>query len=123
MKGAGRFGCVLLILVLAVAGYLAVKITPVYMDKINFEDDVTRIVNRAGSDNWKDPTIKQQILRTAAVLNFDLSPGDIRIERAGRFQSASRLRVTVKYRRPLDFPGYTHQFAFESEFEALIGRL
>jgi hypothetical protein len=123
MKGAGRAGCVVMVLVLAIVGYLAIKITPVYMDKVNFEDDVTRIVNRAGSDNWKDPTIKQQILRTATGLNFDLDQGDIRIERAGRFQSASRLRVTVKYRRPLEFPGYTHQFEFESHFEALIGRL
>ncbi|GAB4128879.1 MAG: hypothetical protein Kow001_23480 [Acidobacteriota bacterium] len=123
MKGAGKAGCVVLVLVLAIVGYLAIKIAPVYMDKINFEDDVTRIVNRAGSDNWKDPTIKQQVLRTAAGLNFELDPGDVRIERVGRFQSASRLRVVVKYRRPLEFPGYTHQFEFESHFEALIGRL
>lgn len=112
-----------MVLVLAVLGFLAVKIIPVYMDKINFEDDVTRIVNKAGAENWADQPIRTQIMRTARTLDFELNQNDIRIERAGRFQSASRLRVGIKFRRPVRFPGYGYVFEFDTEFEALIGRL
>lgn len=122
-RGASRFGCLGMLLLMGAAVYLAVQIVPVYMDKISLEDDLTRIVNKAGAESWQDKPIRDQILRASAGLNFDLAPSDIEIERVGRFQSASRLRVTVKFSREVVFPGYSHLFAFQSEFESLVGRL
>ena len=122
-RGDSKFGCVAMLLLMALLVFLAVKIVPVYVDKISFGDDVTRIVNRAGANNWGDQAIREQIIKTARSLDFDLRQGQIKIERSGRFQSASRLKVTVTYSRDVSFPGYTHSFSFESEFEALVGRL
>ena len=122
-RGNGKLGCLLILLVLAVALFLTTKIGPVYFDKINFEDDLARIVNRAGSENWRDQPIREQILTTARGMNFEIGRDDVKINRIGRFQSASRLRVVVVYRRTVSFPGYTHVFRFESEAVALMGRL
>jgi hypothetical protein len=123
VRGNGKLGCLLTLLVLAVALFLTYKIGPVYFDKISFEDDLARIVNRAGSENWRDQPIREQILATARGMNFDIVRDDVKINRVGRFQSASRLRVVVAYRRTVTFPGYTHVFRLESEAVALVGRL
>jgi hypothetical protein len=123
VRGNGKLGCLLTLLVLAVALFLTYKIGPVYFDKINFEDDLARIVNRAGAENWRDQPIRDQVLATARGMNFEIARNEVRINRIGRFQSASRLRVVVVYRRTVSFPGYTHVFRFESEAVALMGRL
>ncbi len=122
-RGESKFGCVVVTLVLAVSLFLTYKIGPVYFDKVNFEDEVIRIVNRAGAENWKDRTIREQIMSTARTLGFEMSREKIKVDRLGRFQSASRLKVTITFGRLVEFPGYQHFFQFESEFTALIGRL
>jgi hypothetical protein len=122
-RGESKVGCVVVTLVLAVSIFLTYKIGPVYFDKVSFEDEVTRIVNRAGAENWKDQTIQGQILSTARSMGFEISRDKIRIDRFGRFQSASRLKVIITFGRLVEFPGYEHFFQFNSEFTALIGRL
>lgn len=122
-RGESKVGCVLISIVLAVCIFLTYKIGPVYFDKVSFEDEVTRIVNRAGAENWRDQTIREQILSTARSLDFEVAREKIKIDRMGRFQSASRLKVTVTYGRLVVLPGYENFFQFDSEFAALIGRL
>jgi len=112
-----------MLLLLVVAIFLVVKISPVFVDRVSFTEDLERIVNRAGSENWKDVSIRQHIQESARALEFELSPKDIQIERIGRFQSASRMKVSVKIRRSVEFPGYVHLFEFQVETTSLIGRL
>jgi hypothetical protein len=122
-RGESKVGCLLISIVLAVSIFLTYKIGPVYFDKVSLEDEITRIVNRAGAENWRDQTIRDQIMSTARSLGFEMSKERIKVDRMGRFQSASRLRVTVTYGRLVVLPGYQHFFQFDSEFSALIGRL
>jgi hypothetical protein len=122
-RGESRAGCLFMLLLVLVSLFLAYKVAPVYMDKINFEDEMARIVNRAGAENWRDRTIRDQIVTSARGFGFAIDKKKIKVDRAGRFQSASRLHVTMTYRRPVDFPGYRYVFTFESEATALIGRL
>ena len=122
-RGESKVGCLVITLVLAASIFLTYKIGPVYFDKVSFEDEVTRIVNRAGAENWKDQTIQAQILSTARSMGFEVARERIKIDRLGRFQSASRLKVIITFGRLVEFPGYKHFFQFNSEFTALIGRL
>ena len=121
--GESKAGCLLMLLLVLVALFLAYKIAPIYMDKINFEDEMARIVNRAGAENWHDRAIRDQILTSARGFGFMVDKTKIKVDRTGRFQSASRLHVIMTYQRPVDFPGYRYVFTFESEATALIGRL
>lgn len=122
-RGESRVGCVLMLLLVSVSLFLAYKIAPVYMDKINFEDEMARIVNRAGAENWRDQTIRDQIATSARGFGFAIEKNKIKVDRLGRFQSASRLHVTMTYERPVNFPGYRYVFSFKSDATALIGRL
>lgn len=122
-RGESRAGCLSMLLLVLVSLFLAYKVAPVYMDKINFEDEMARIVNRAGAENWQDRIIRDQIVTSARGFGFAIEKNKIKVDRTGRFQSASRLHVTMTYERPVDFPGYHYVFAFESEATALIGRL
>lgn len=122
-RGESKAGCLLMLLLVVVSLFLAYKIAPVYMDKINFEDEMTRIVNRAGAENWNDKAIRDQIVTSARGYGFAIDNKQIKVDRAGRFQSASRLHVTATYRRAVEFPGYSRVFHFDSEATALIGRL
>ncbi len=121
--GESRAGCLFMLLLVLVSLFLAYKVAPVYMDKINFEDEMARIVNRAGAENWRDRAIRDQIVTSARGFGFAIDKNKIKVDRTGRFQSAARLHVTMTYRRPVDFPGYEYVFTFESEATALIGRL
>ncbi len=122
-RGESRAGCLLMLLLVLVSLFLGYKVAPVYMDKINFEDEMARIVNRAGAENWRDQVIRDQIVTSARGFGFAIEKNKIKVDRTGRFQSASRLHVTMTYHRPVDFPGYRYIFKFESEATALIGRL
>ena len=62
-RGESKFGCLVISIVLVVALFLTYKVGPVYFDKVSFEDEVTRIVNRAGADNWRDQTIRDAQLQ------------------------------------------------------------
>ena len=72
-RGESKFGCLVISIVLVVALFLTYKVGPVYFDKVSFEDEVTRIVNRAGADNWRDQTIRDQIMSTGRSLGFEIS--------------------------------------------------
>ena len=122
-RGEGKAGCLLMLLLVVISLFLGYKIAPVYMDKINFEDEMARIVNRAGAENWRDKSIRDQIVTSARGFGFSIEKSHIKVDRTGRFQSASRLHVTMTYERPVEFPGYRYVFHFESEATALIGRL
>ena len=122
-RGEGKLGCLVVILLITLSVFLVYKIGPVYFDKISFEDDFARIVNRAGAENWRDQAIRDQVINAARAGHFEVNPKDIKVDRVGRFQSASRLKVTVKIRRQVEFPGYVKMFEFQPEATALIGRL
>ena len=42
-RGEGKAGCLLMLLLVVISLFLGYKIAPVYMDKINFEDEMARI--------------------------------------------------------------------------------
>lgn len=122
-RGSGRLGCLVVILLLGTFFFSSYKIGPVLLYKVNFQDDLERIVSRAGAENWSDRAIIEHILAAGRVETFELTPDDIEIQRASRFEQAGRLRVRVIYRRPVELPGYVYIMHFKSESEGLIGRL
>lgn len=122
-KGRGNLGCFVTLVLTLIGVYLLFQVGPVYWDKINWEDEFQRIVNRAGVQSWDDEAIRTQVEKSLRSFGFTLEERGLEIERLERFQAAGQLRVRVRFSRPVRFPGYTYVFRFEEEYSALRGRL
>ncbi len=122
-RGSGKSGCLLTLLVVALVIYLCVKIVPVYVAKVNFEDDLTGITSKAGVYSWSERAIIKEVNTAAAAYGFTTSGEDITITRRNRYQETPRIIVLVRYSKTVEFPGYTYVFEFESTTTGLIGRL
>lgn len=123
IRGGGRLGCFLLLLVIAGLLFIGTKVGPVYLAKINLEDDLTSITSKAGVYGWTERMISKEIMSTAQSLGFKINNEDIRISRINRYQQAPRIQVTIKVSKKVEFPGYTHVFVFDLQSSGLIGAL
>ena len=121
--GSGKPGCLFTLLVVAAVIFLCIKIIPVYVAKVNFEDDLTSITSKAGVYAWSERMIVKEINTAAEAYGFQTSRESIEINRRNKFQQTPRLILLVKYSKTVEFPGYTHVFKFESTTTGLIGRL
>lgn len=121
--GMGRFGFLVATSFLVLLVFGAYKAGPVYLDKINFEDDLMQIATKAGAEDWAERTIREHIIKAGRAEKFLLTRDDVEISRTPRGQAAPKLYITVKYSRSVEFPGYVHVFRFTSEVSSLIGRL
>jgi len=121
--GGGRIGCVFILLLLLLILFISFKAGPVYLDKVNFGDDLNSITSKAGVYAWNDRRIAREIMTAAEAYDFEINRDDIKVNRINRYQQAPRIMVTVKFRRDLELPGYTHHFTFEATSSGLIGSL
>lgn len=122
-KGSGRLGCLVVAALLVAAGYLTVQIGPVYLNRIDFEEELTRITGKAGAEGWSQRFIREQVQLAATARGFETTPRDVIVEQSPRSAPTPRVRIRVAYRKAVHLPGYTHVFEFESEASSIIGRL
>lgn len=120
-RGAGRIGCLLSLMVAILFGYVCFMIIPVYIDKMDFEEEVARLAQRAGSVNLPDEKIHSDVLNIARFKKFEIAEKDIKIERSRRV--GGEIRISVKYTVPVEFPGYKHVFYFEARASSIVGSL
>ena len=118
-RGEGSVGCLVILLLAAAFTYCSFKVIPVYIDSMNFEEDLAREASRAGANLWTDEKIRRDILQMARFRNFELADGDIAIARSRPL--SGEVRVTVSYSVPVVFPGYTHVFKFQARSSSLVG--
>ncbi|MFQ5738925.1 MAG: hypothetical protein ACE5JX_07905 [Acidobacteriota bacterium] len=122
-RGEGKLGCLVLLILMVSFAYICIQTVPVYLDKINFEEGLARMVSKAGVNNWPNTTITAHINALARVKDFEITPYDVTITRPERFQVNPEIRIEVNYRRPVEFPGYTYTFHFRSKVSSFVGRL
>lgn len=120
-RGAGRVGCLLSLMALLLFGYVCFMIIPVYIDKMDFEEEVSRLAGRAGSVRMPDEKIHSDLLNMARYKKFEIAEKDIKIERSSRI--GGEIRISAKYAVPVEFPGYKHVFHFEARASSIVGSL
>ncbi len=122
-RGSGRFGCFVSILLIAVFAFLGMKIFPVYLDKVDFEDGLARLAAKAGVENWDAETVRVRAIGLARTKHFETTREDVTVQRPLRFEPVPEIKIDIRYRRTVDFPGYSHVFEFESRVSSFVGRL
>lgn len=122
-RGSGKLGCIIILLILAATIFLSMKAGPVYLAKVNFQDDLNSITSKAGVYNWTEKKISREVLTAAESYGFAVTSDGIRVVRRNLYQQAPRIEVNVTLSKPVDFAGYIHEFRFEAKSTGLIGSL
>lgn len=122
-RGEGRLGCLVVLLVVILFIYVARLAVPVYLSKINFEEDLSLVAARAGADDWRVDYIRAQVQNAAQERGFKIAPGDLKVSRSSTVTGRPRISIEVIYGTEVHFPGYTYEFEFQSKATSIIGRL
>lgn len=102
-RGEGQFGCLVGLVLLAIALFVAWKMIPVKVRAAELRGCVVDEAKSAGSHN--DDRIRANILAKAAEEKLPVTENDIKITRA-----QSNITIDVDYIVPIDFPGKTYEW-------------
>ena len=101
--GEGQAGCLVGVIILLIAIFIAYKIVPVKVKSADLRQTIVDEAKSAGTHG--DETIRKQILAKAADSGLPVTDENITIERTGNL-----IRVDVDYTVPIVFPGKTVQW-------------
>ncbi len=113
--GKIRIGYLVLVLFLAVFGYLSYRIVPVYTQQDAFDEDLLSLAGTATRRGWDKGEIVNKVRQLGKTRNFQIKAKDIRVHRA---RGRSEVTLEVHYTRSEEFPGgYVYVFSFSSSSE------
>ena len=113
--GKIRINYLVLVLFLAVVGYLSYRIVPVYVQQDAFDEDLLSLAGTATRAGWDNGKIVNQVRQLGNTKNFQIKAKDIRVHRT---RDQARISLEVNYTRSEEFPGgYVHVFSFSSSTE------
>lgn len=99
-RGEGNAGCLVGLIVLALAIFIAYKMIPVKVKAADLKQTITDEARMASSHN--DSVIMRQILSRAHEQNLPVTEDNIKISR-----NAGEITVDVNYDVPIEMPGKT----------------
>ena len=102
-RGEGQFGCVVGLIFLALAVFIAFKMIPVKVKAAEVRQVMTDEAKSAGTRN--DGQIKEAILAKAREDNLPITEDNIKVQRGN-----NEITVDLDYVIPIEFPGYTYQW-------------
>jgi len=113
-RGEGNLGCILWLLVLALAVMIAWKAIPVKVASAELYDFMDEVARSAGVNTTAED-VKKAILVRAVELKLPLDKDHVTVKREG-----DRLLMRAEYTVPVEFPGYTYQWHFVHELDRPI---
>jgi hypothetical protein len=113
-RGESNLGCIIWIVVLAIAVLISWKMIPVKMSSAEMSDYMVEVA-QFQSANRPPEELKKLLLTRASELGIPLAKENVTVVRTG-----DRIRMTVDYTIPVDFPGYTYNWHFRHEVDRPI---
>ena len=118
-RGDTNLGCVTLILLVAILGYLCYRIIPVYLERDAFHDALLTIAGRATLGGWENRRVINRVMQLGEERNFTVEQEDIQVQ---HIRGRPEVVITVNYGRTEEFPGgYVYQFYFRSVAPGSLG--
>jgi|SRR5947209_4426584 len=105
-RGEGQLGCIVGLIILALAIFVAWKMIPVKVKAAELRQVVEDEAKSAGTHN--DDRIRAAILAKAKDDKLPVSDDDIKVVR-----EHSEIDIDVNYIVPIEFPGYTYKWHLE----------
>ena len=107
-RGGSRLSLLIVLAVIALAGYAAYNYVPVAYHAYLYRDFMQQTVNKAAYPPGQTIEWVESQLRAAAK-EYELPPG---IEVMAQNESG-RMAARVRYERPVSMPGFTYQYKFD----------
>lgn len=121
--GKGRLGCIVVLALVGVFGFISARVIPVYIDKVEFQESFDRLISRAGAEAMSKKTVEDNVKRVAETYDFEIVPGSLKTTRRTPYASPAKLMVEVQVYRDVHLLGFTHRIQFSTEGTSFIGRL
>src|SRR5262245_33930508 len=102
-RGEGQFGCIVGLILLAIAVFVAYKMIPVKVRAAELRQEIVDEAKAAGTHS--DQRIHDAIINKARENNLPVTDESITITRAH-----SEITVDVEYEVPIEFPGFTYKW-------------
>lgn len=109
-RGEGQFGCVIWLLLLVLAIFIAYKLIPVKVKAADLRQTVVDEAKTAGTHN--DDLILHSILKKAEDVGLPVTQDEVHIVR-----TTETIKVDVDYTVPVQFPGFTYNWHFHHHAE------
>ena len=110
-SGEGNIGCILWVVVLALAVLIAVKLVPVKIATSQLYDYMAEDMAKHAAEAPPD-AIAKAILAKAKELELPLAKEDVHVEKLGGGTNES-IRMRATFTVPVDFPGHTFLWHFD----------
>jgi hypothetical protein len=111
--GRSSLGCLVVLLVLAAAGYFAVNVGEVYIRFYEFRDDVRQEARFARMRS--DDDIRARLAAKADSLDLPAEAGRVRI-----YRTAGRITLTSEYTELVELPLFVREFDFSIREEGAL---
>lgn len=109
-RGEGQVGCLVGLIILLIAIFIAYKLIPVKVKAADLRQTVIDEAKSAGSHG--DNQIMKQILAKAEETKLPVTEDNVTITR-----NSNQIKVEVDYTVPVAFPGYTFNWHFHNTAE------
>ena len=118
-RGETKLGCLVLIVLVAILGYLCYRVIPVYLERDGFHDSLLTIAGRATLQGWGNRRIVNRVVQLGVDSNFTVEQKDIQVQ---HIRGRPEVVIVVNYSRTEEFPGgYVYKFYFRSVAPGLLG--
>ncbi|HEX5761326.1 MAG TPA: hypothetical protein VF121_19240 [Thermoanaerobaculia bacterium] len=105
-RGDGNLGCIVWLLVLAVALMIGWEAIPVKIRTAELYDHMVELSKFSASATPEE--LEHRILERARELELPLDKEGVHVERIG-----DRIKMEAHYTVPLEYPGYSYQWKFD----------
>ncbi len=118
-RGETQLGCLELVVLVDMLGYLCYRVIPVYLERDGFHDELLTIAGRATLQGWGNRRIVNRVLRLGVDSNFTVEQKDIQVQ---HIRGRPEVVLVVNYSRTEEFPGgYVYKFYFRSVAPGSLG--
>jgi hypothetical protein len=117
-EGKGLIGCMLALVLFAVAIYLAITLGPIYYSNFNLENGVKTTASRAGAHFFSDEQIIAEIMDLAKREDIRIKKEDVFVDRF-----AGQVHIKVTYSVPVNFILVERDLNFKIDVSSFIGTL
>ena len=112
-RGEGKLGCILWLIVLALAGLIAYQAIPVKLasaELYDYMDDQARFGARTSANN-----LKSMVLKKAHELNLPVAKENLTVTKSGGV-----IRMHCKFIAPVKVLGFTYDWKFDLQVDRQI---
>ncbi len=118
-RGETKLGCLVLVVLVAMLGYLCYRVIPVYLERDGFHDELLTIAGRATLQGWENRRIISRVLQLGVDSNFTVERKDIQVQ---HIRGRPEVVLVVNFSRTEEFPGgYVYKFYFRSVAPGSLG--